>query len=113
MKRAVGILVMILAISCTSRKTKEVETSEDSVRIVLSTPVIGKYLYKDANNVTHVKSSCFIISRMEWSEDNSPRNTALRRLLVDTISVSDIEYSCSACITDSIYEELYQKTLKY
>ena len=110
MKKLLLLCILIVAVSCASNPNEEKQQSNE---VDTSLPVIGKYVYVDANQVSHIYSHCSVIVGLFTSEDNTSHNSSLRRILVDTINRRDLEQCCSYCISDSIYEALMLRAYKY
>lgn len=72
-------------------------------------PVVGKYLYIDTNETLHVRRYCPAIGKQVGELGGV--NRAVSRIPVNSITNSMLDYSCSRCVNDDIYEELRTKAL--
>lgn len=69
-----------------------------------ATASVKKYVYLDENNTLHVRRYCTAIGK-ETGELGSADRT-VTRVLREKVTASMLDYTCSRCVDDSIYEEL-------
>lgn len=66
--------------------------------------VVGKYVYLDTENTLHVRRNCHAIGKQPGELGSTDRTVS--RVEIEDVTSDMIEYTCSRCVTDEIYEEL-------
>ena len=67
-------------------------------------PAIGKYVYMDTNETIHIRRHCPAIGKQPGELGGAER--AVTRIPVEEVSISMLDYSCSRCVSDELYEQL-------
>lgn len=67
-------------------------------------PTLGKYIYLDINETLHVRRHCPAIGKQAGELGSADRTVT--RISIDEVDVSMLDYTCSRCVNDEIYEQL-------
>lgn len=133
----VGIVVLLLLVSCWGHTSDENdETVKKAIAKSLTTdndsideekPTIGQYVYMDRTGCLHLRQDCYSFSdndqlvlstetndeSAESSLDIKSSRYALHRISVKgQLKEGDLNFCCSGCINDSIFNLLVQATYK-
>lgn len=91
----IAFLLLLSACSNNEQKTEEVQKA--------AAPA-NKYVYIDENGTLHVRLRCVAIGK-ELGEIGGV-DRSVTRCLKDSITAPMLDYTCSRCVDDSIYEQL-------
>lgn len=72
-------------------------------------PVLGKYLYIDINETLHALRHCPAIGKQPNGLGSVDR--AVTRITPEMVDLHMLDFSCSRCISDRIYEELRNRAI--
>lgn len=67
-------------------------------------PAIGKYVYIDTDETLHVRRRCYAIGKQKGELGGT--NRSVTRIPVEDVTISMLDYSCSRCVSDELYEQL-------
>ena len=67
-------------------------------------PALGKYVYLDTNETLHVRRHCTAIGKQAGELGSADRSVT--RISIDEVDISMLDYTCSRCVNDEIYEQL-------
>lgn len=87
------ILTFSLFLSCNNNQPKEQEPSSR-----------GKYVYMDESGTLHTRLHCVAIGKEPGEFGGADRSVT--RYLKEDITASMLDYTCSRCVNDSMYEKL-------
>jgi len=83
---------------------KSNQNNDDSQQADIQVSMIDKYVYLDVKNTLHINSKCWAIGGIHGELGSS--NISVTRVPVDELTTSMLEYTCSRCVNDSIYDYL-------
>lgn len=65
---------------------------------------VGEYVYLDIKETLHVKRHCSAIGKQTGELGGADRTVT--RIPTEDVTTSMLEYTCSRCVSDSIYDYL-------
>ena len=97
-KNFLAIVSLLLLSACSNSNNQKTEkTAETAVSA-------NKYVYMDESGTLHTRLHCVAIGKEPGEFGGADRSVT--RYLKENITASMLDYTCSRCVNDSMYEKL-------